>query len=182
MEAEQAAFVLVIGAVLAGFVFAPPLDDALERRSGGGGGAGQPEGPGDPGSAHIHAQLFFAVNGSQEFLAVDSLRGSQRAHFHGNDSILHVHAENVDVGFALQRLGVGLNRTCLTFDPEGERFCGGNGNTGLKINGEAMDLGEALERNVRQEDRIVVWFGEEPEAFESELPPEYREEVPGRSV
>lgn len=175
LKPEYIAYVLAAVIVMAGFVLGPVSGYLHPNQD-------QEAAVGEPGSEHLHAYLFFVVNGSKKSLDPSYIERSARVHFHHDDNIIHVEAENVDLGYALETLGVRVNSTCLEFGLESEVICGGRGSSGVKINGETQDFKTALDRDIRQGDSIVVWFGEEPQGFERELPPAYRETAPGRSV
>ncbi|MDY6769437.1 MAG: hypothetical protein SVU88_00525 [Candidatus Nanohaloarchaea archaeon] len=173
MEDAYIAVGLAVAALGAGLLLGlPSLDGAT--------GAMGVDRVGAPGSAHVHASFAVAVNGSAVELGPAYWERARRVHLHGNDSVLHVHATNVDLGYALRTLRITANATCLRFGIENRAACGG---VGVRINGETVGLDAALDRTVRQGDRILLWAGAEPPGgVPPELPPEYREPAPGRSV
>ncbi len=135
---------------------------------------------GQPGSTHLHASFAVTVNGSEKGLGGPYIERAARAHLHDTDNVLHVHAENVDLDYALRTLAIGVNQSCLQFTPENETVCGGQ--AGIRVNGEQVAVEDALDRDIRQGDSIVVWVGDPPEGLDLELPPAYQESVPGQSV
>ncbi|MDY6766473.1 MAG: hypothetical protein SVW77_03830 [Candidatus Nanohaloarchaea archaeon] len=176
MDTRFLALGLTAAVVAAGFLLAAPQNSGAPD-------AGE-ETPadriGEPGSEHLHAYLFFAVNGSERPLGPPYLEQSSRVHFHGNDSIIHVHADNVDLGYALQTLDIAVNSTCIRFRPENTSVCG---EASVRVNGEPLEVGDAVDRDIQQGDTIVVWLGPEgPGRFPQDLPPQYRETDPGKQV
>lgn len=173
MEPEHLAFVLVVAVLAAGILLSGRGPETAADGT-----------VGPPGSAHRHAHLFFVVNGSNRSLDDRYLKRADRVHFHGDDGILHVHADDLDLEYALDTLGIRVTPTCLQFGLENETVCAdGNRTVGILVNGEAVDVGEALDREIEQGDSIVVWYGEDaPDGFDRELPPGYQETAPGKSV
>lgn len=170
MDSERVVLVLVASVVAAGFLLGGPW------------GGSDADTVGEPGSEHLHAHLFFVVNGSETAMTESYMAREERVHFHGNDSVLHIHADNLDLGYALDSLDVSVNRTCLTFGLDDARRCGAAADVGITINGKRVGVGQALDRVIRQGDSIVVWYGEAPSGYDRELPPEYQEPAPGKSV
>ncbi|MDY6768872.1 MAG: hypothetical protein SVW02_02065 [Candidatus Nanohaloarchaea archaeon] len=175
MDAEYIAIGAAALVVVAGFVLAGEL---LPVQPGGNG-----ERPvGEPGSEHLHAQLFISINGTEKVLNGSYLERAARVHLHGSDSILHVHADRVDLDYALRTLAISVNSSCIRFGLENESVCGYPA-TGVRVNGEQMSIDAAMDHGIAQGDTIVIWTGEQPpDGFDRELPPEYKEAAPGRSV
>ncbi|MDY6761591.1 MAG: hypothetical protein SVY41_00920, partial [Candidatus Nanohaloarchaea archaeon] len=100
----------------------------------------------------------------------------------GSDNVLHVHAENVDLDYALRTLDISINRSCIRFRLENVTRCDAP-QVGVTVNGEQMQIDAALDRDIKQGDSIVLWTGKQPPTgFDRKLPPAYREPVPGKSV
>lgn len=141
---------------------------------------------GAPGSTHIHASLFFHVNGTSVELTRRFLGQAERVHFHAPDSILHVHATGLTLGYALDTLPVALNDTCVTVT--GTRSCAGDGTVvTVLVNGEPVNPAAAKNRVIRQGDTITVFHGETPETLPDRyrhrrLPSQYREQDSGTPV
>ncbi len=177
METERVAVVLVAAVAVAAAVIVADLPGDRP-------GADGEQALGEPGSVHRHAYLSFVVNGSERSLGRSYLERAVRVHFHQDDGILHVHADNVDPAYALDTMDITLNQTCLAFRPENTTLCSsGNRTVGMMVNGQAVAVESGLDREIEQGDDIVVWYGRTaPDSPDRELPPEYRETVPGDSV
>lgn len=166
MKPEYLAAVLAVAVVSAGFIAG---SRTVER------------GPSEAGTAHIHAYLHIVIDGEEKATDEAYIERDPKAHFHQNDSILHVHADRVDLGYALKSLGIEIEDSCLTFRVDEEDYC--SGETGVRVNGEEFRVENALAMDIEQGDTIVVWQGEKPvEEYDKRLPPGYREPSPGNAV
>lgn len=140
------------------------------------------------GSSHHHAYLFFHVNGSRKPMGDAYIEQDRKAHFHGDDSIIHIEATGVDIGYTLDALNISLNRSCLSFHPDDESYCE-DATTDLRvhINGEQVPIQEALAHDIEQGDNIVLFHGTAnqtvPKDFHTrDLPQQYQANPPGQRV
>jgi hypothetical protein len=156
---------LLVAAVYTGFLGLAPSIPLLE------------EGVGEYGSAHEHLYLAVQVNGKRVDLSQRQYQlQSKLAHFEGgNGKILHLHAERVDLGFALDTLGMKLEQGCL----EAKRsFCtNATHEARVYVNGEVVD--NPNEYVLSQGDNVMVWYGKkseqpDPAFFTKQLPRAYR--------
>ncbi len=141
---------------------------------------------GPAGSTHIHASLFFHVDGTAIEPTDAFLEQAQRVHFHAPDNIIHVHATGITLGHALDTLPAAVDGDCITV--QAERTCAGSGETvTVLVNGDPVDPAAAKRRVIRQGDTITLFHGTDPAALpdrfhDNTLPPALRPGQPGEPV
>lgn len=140
--------------------------------------------PGYMGSAHEH--LFFRVQVFGDPVDFSQRRfqlRSQYVHFENRDGeVLHLHADNVDVGYALDTLGFGLSTNCLTF---GSTVHCTNSTHRMEVwvDGERLD-GDVARYDLSQGDNVLIRYGHRNRSVDDGfmkkiLPEAYRPEIPG---
>ncbi|MDY6778415.1 MAG: hypothetical protein SVU32_07120, partial [Candidatus Nanohaloarchaea archaeon] len=94
---------------------------------------------GPAGSVHEHATFIVKIAGQRVNFARQKYQlQSQKVHFEGGDgTTIHKHATGVNIGYALNTLNMGLNRTCLF--KGSKRYCEGSGSLKVTVNGDAVD-------------------------------------------
>jgi len=166
--------VLVLGLVAAGLTGYLFYTEGLDR-------------PGYLGSAHEH--LFFRVEVFDQAVDFSQRRfqlRSQYVHFENeNGQIMHLHADNIDLDYALETLGFGLSTNCLTF---GRTVHCTNSTHALQVWVDGQRLGpDAGGYDLSQGDNVIVRYGRRNttpnEGFmEKILPPDFRPTIPGTLV
>ena len=140
---------------------------------------------GEYGTAHEHLH-FKAVIGNEtvDFSQEQYLGQARRVHFHEGNGILHVHAENVDIGFTLRTLDLQIDEGCLTIS--NTSYCG-NATHEFRFyaNGEQVDAYQ--DYVLGQGDNLLLWYGPQdgqPDMsfFEKELPRDLQKQQPGRPI
>ncbi|NNL59438.1 MAG: protein-disulfide isomerase [Nitrosopumilus sp.] len=132
---------------------------------------GGPEGAGNLGSEHTHANILVKIFGDTfDFSAPAYQIKSAWIHFEGNDgTTIHKHATGVSMGYLFETLNIGLTDECYEFPDRSRSFCTEGENT-LKfyINGEKVD--GILDYVFNDGDKILISFGSEtPEEIESQI-------------
>lgn len=143
--------------------------------------------PGYMGSAHEH--LFFRVDVFNQTVDFSQRRFQLRSkyvHFENRDGqVLHLHADNVELDYALETLGFGLSTNCLTF---GTTVHCTNSTHELEVWVDGERLGDdATEYDLSQGDNVIIRYGHRngtvDEGFmEKILPEAYRPTIPGTLV
>lgn len=140
------------------------------------------------GSAHKHLSLFFLVQGEEKVMTEPYIERARKVHFHAADGILHVEATGVTLGYALDALNISLTSECVRFGPDNASYCAGDDTTiRVMVNGEVMDVQDALDRVLAQGDTLVIYHGPRnasiPEEYRDRvLPDRYRPGVQGQPV
>lgn len=143
------------------------------------------EKPGKYGSAHKHLYFKTSIaNRTVDFSEERFQLESKLVHFeNGNGEILHVHAENIDLGMFLNTLDMDLNDTCVSLE---EEFCTNKTHElRVYVNGRAIEKPESYV--MEQDDNILVWYGRKGDSpkegfFRKSLPKEYRPSQNDRNI
>lgn len=140
---------------------------------------------GEHGTAHAHLRFAAVLNGDEiDFTQPEYVGRARRAHFHGGNNVLHIHAEDVTAGFTFRAIGLEIDDGCMTTN--GTQYC--NNQTHefrFYANGEVISSYQSYKPE--QADSLMLWYGEkdaEPDMgfFDGELPPELQEERRGRRL
>src|SRR3989344_5072178 len=130
------------------------------------------EGVGPYGSTHIHADLAVYINGTQlsfndnRYFAGD-LRDKYAHLLSPYDSLIHIRATGITIGYFMKSIDIPFNSTCIT-DKNGERLCNDDTNT-LKFYVKGEENPAYDKYIIKDQDKILISYGPAGEDIQEQL-------------
>jgi|SRR3989344_1463116 len=124
------------------------------------------------GSAHIHADLAVYINGTQlsfndnRYFAGD-LRDKYAHLLSPYDSLIHIRATGITIGYFMKSIDIPFNSTCIT-DKNGERLCNDDTNT-LKFYVKGEENPAYDKYIIKDQDKILISYGPAGEDIQEQL-------------